>query len=101
MTTNNSKEDILSKKDGYYSHGFDGSTTPIYEAMEEYASIRSREEAIGFKKWMNDNYIESPRVTIDPVYYELKDYYTNKDLTTIPKYTTEYLYELYQKSKPQ
>ncbi len=46
-----SKEDILSKKDGYYSQGYDGSVTPIYEAMDEWADIKSRERATGFFSW--------------------------------------------------
>jgi len=96
-STHKSKEWILQEEftKRRFANPLDGQDAPIvYSAMEEYASIRSREEAIGFANW----------------HYQVVYKYINMD--NYAKYhpehmdgnklkSTEELYNQYQKSKPQ
>jgi hypothetical protein len=109
MTTPNSnhksKEEILEKNElgDLYSIAsalgweFDNFKKCIHDSMEEYASIRSREEAVGFAKFAMENTFQDMNV-LDLDGREDKWEYANGDVTG--SITTDQLYELYtQQSK--
>jgi len=92
--SNKTKEDICIEK-GLLTHL--GTLAPMFaEVMDEWAEIKSREEAIGFSEWADDN-------------GWWREDYNNHDGTSEKLWsktsscweniTTEQLYELYQQSK--